>query len=176
MALGIIAAYIKNNNTVAWGRARRIGKYKLLVGLVIGEKELIDIANNTWGEDEPMTYAILRMRKQESLQAVLEYYNTHERLYAFLYGAGKNNAAIYRNTSGCTTWTGARSLWALLNKIDKEHFDAAIQKTGEPKWLKTLQKDGLRTSSFVPLEKGGRSGNKREYREIVSLYNKKMAE
>ena len=175
MNLGFVSAYIMNNNTIAWGRAKRIDKYRRLIGLVIGDQELIDIAVNTKGEDEPMAYAIMKMRKQSSLQTVLEHYNVRDPVYSFLYGAGKNNNRIYRNTSGATTWTGFRSLWALLNRIDKEHFDAAIQKTGEPVWLKTVGRDSLRTMCFTPIDESGKDRS-RYVTDILYLYEKKMNE
>ena len=175
MNIGLVSAYINSNNTVGWGRARRIGRYRRLIGLVIGEQELIDIAVNTKGEDEPMAYAILRMRRQSSLQTVLEHYNSCDPVYAFAYGAGPKNARIYRGTSGATTWTGFRSLWALLNRIDKEHFDAAIRNTEEPLWLKTVGRDSLRTMFFSPV--GGKGTDRsRHVTDILDLYEKKMNE
>ena len=78
MAFGFKASYVKRTNTIAWARARRLEKIRRLIHLVIGDAELIDIAINTKGEDEPMAYAILRIRKQSSLQTVLEYYNAHD--------------------------------------------------------------------------------------------------
>ncbi len=178
MGLGFIASYIKRTNTRAWGRARRVEKYRRLIRLVPCDSELMDIAVNTMGEDEPMAYAILRMRKQTSLQTVLEYYNKHDPVYSFRYGVGKNKNynVIYRNTSGATTWTGVRALWAILNRIDKEHFSAAIQKTGEPQWIRTVGHERCRTLSFTPIEKAGSSGERKSYSSVISLYETKMDE
>ena len=175
MNLGFISSYIKRTNTRTWDRARRVEKYRRLIGLVIGDSELIDIAINTAGEDEPMAYAVLKMRKQASLQTVLEYYNTHDPVYAFKYGIGKhkNYRMIYVNTSGANTWTGFRSLWAVLNRIDKEHFDAAIGKTGEPRWIKTVGHERLRTQFFTPADGSHKS---RSVTDILHLYEKKLNE
>lgn len=168
-----VASYIKNTNTVARGRAKRVGRYRFLIGLVISEKELFDIATKTAGEDHPNAYAILKMKRQSSLQKVLEYYNEHNPVYSFRYGTDNK---IITSGSALTTWTGARSLWALLKRIDKEHFDAAMNKTkGEPEWVRTVEHG--QSVYFTPVEKGKKDPDSRKsksFSSIYSLYEKKL--
>ena len=66
-----------------------------------------------------------------------------------------------------------RSLWAVLNRIDKEHFDAAIRKTGEPRWVKTVGHERLRTQFFTPADGPHKS---RSVTDILYLYEKKLNE
>ncbi|SCW40116.1 hypothetical protein SAMN02910456_00917 [Ruminococcaceae bacterium YRB3002] len=168
-----VASYIKKTNTVARGRAKRVGKYRRLINLVLSDKELIDIATTTTGEDEPNAYAILKIRKQSSLQKVLEYYNEHNPVYSFKYGTDNK---IYTGGSAATTWTGARSLWAVLNRIDKEHLDAAMNKVnGEPEWVRNVEHG--QNIFFTPVEKGNKdscSNRSRSFSRVFSLYEKKM--
>ena len=172
------ASYIQKTNTVQFGRAKRIDKYKLLIGLVISEKELIEIATKTTGEDEPMAYAILKMRRQSSLQKVLEYYNEHNPVYSFKYGTGNNKIYVGGGGTPATTSTGARSLWAVLIRIDKEHFNAAMNKIqGEPEWVRSVEHS--HNTFFSPVSKGKTdpyARRSKSFSSVFSLYEKKLYE
>ena len=154
-----IINYIKDTNTILKGRAKRIPKYKTLIGFINNDDLLLDLAKNLRGEDEPVMYAILKMKRQETLQKLLEFYNENDPIRSFNYGAGTGK--IYYNTSGATIWRGGKALWTVLSKIDLEHFNKAIAKTEKISWVTTLEKykeKNIPIASFLSFENAKKLG------------------
>jgi len=102
------------------------------------ETQLIDLAVKTKGNDYICALAINAMKDQESLRIVLQFYHRFSPFKTYTWDGDK---LIYTDRPvGMSFERGGLAVWALLQRIDQEHFKQAWNNCGrESKWVDQLR-------------------------------------
>ena len=107
---------------------------KRLIVELLSEDLLIDLAFKTRGNDYICALAINEMKDQASLQKVMEYYH---RVSPFRIYMWEGEKLVYTDHPiGTSFERGGLAVWALLQRIDREHFRQAWDNCGrKSQWV-----------------------------------------
>ena len=104
----------------------------------LSDDQRIDIAVKTRGNDYVCALAISEMKEQESLQKVLQFYHrvTPFRIYMW-----EGEKLVYTDhPTGTQFERGGLAVWALMQRIDREHFKQAWDNCGrKSQWVDQLR-------------------------------------
>jgi len=104
----------------------------------LSDDQLIDIAVKTKGNDYICALAINAMEEQESLRKVLQFYHRVSPFRIYTWDGEK--LAYTDHPIGTPFERGGLAVWALLQRIDQEHFKQAWDNCGrKSQWVDQLR-------------------------------------
>ena len=111
---------------------------KKLIVKWLSEEQLIDVAIKSRGNDYINALAIFEMKDQDSLRTVLQYFHRFTPFRTFMWQGEK---LVYTDRPIDTAFErGGLAVWAVLQRIDQEHFRQAWENCGRrSQWIDQLR-------------------------------------